>query len=322
MRIGLIISLSIFLAFTSKAQHAYFSSLNQNLLSVNPAFAGTNDKLRVQAITGSTDWPRYSGDNKSYYAGADFLAGKHHGFGLSFNSNVYNNSPFKYPAVLTEMQVDFSYALHLKVNDKIKIVPSFQVSYFQIALDRTQMPFDYYEFQRSPFVDSYSQILVPSTKRNMDFSSGLLVYGKRFYAGATVLSFTQPDEGVMGVSKRPLTQIYQGKYRFGNLEKLNVDAYGFVKLQKVYGSFFQYGTYLNYKMLSIHLAHRINENAGVNSIVSGIALNLNGFKMGYNNRCNYETHSSYRYFNELYLSFCFGKKKVEGEENTTIKLID
>jgi type IX secretion system PorP/SprF family membrane protein len=236
-------------AFTIKAQHAYYSSLNQNLLSVNPAFAGTNDKLRVQAISGRTGWPKFGQDNMSYYASADFLAGKHHGLGLSFNSNIYGASLGKSSqSVLKEMQVDLSYALHLKINDKIKVVPAFQISYFQVTLNRAQMSFD--DLSNNSRIEwGGTELLIPTTKRNVDFSTGLLLYGKRFYAGATVLSFTQPDEGVLGVSKRQLTQVYQGKYRFGNLEDLSVDAYGFVKLQKVYGSFFQYGAYLNYKML-------------------------------------------------------------------------
>ncbi|HWY11885.1 MAG TPA: PorP/SprF family type IX secretion system membrane protein [Bacteroidia bacterium] len=323
MRLRIIIFFFSILIFSIKAQQPYFSSLNQNLLSVNPAFAGTNDKLRVQAITGRTGWPKYGVDNRSYYAGADFLAGKYSGLGLSFSSSLYNNSSsFKSTgSVLKEMQVDFSYALHLKINDKIKIVPAFQVSYFQITLNSALVTFDPNEFARSPFAYSTNENLGILTKRNIDFSSGLLVYGKRFYVGATILSFTQPDEGVLGVSKRPFTQIYQGKYRFGNLEKLNIDAYGFVKLQKVYGSFVQYGTYLNYKMLSLHLAHRINDNLVYNSFVAGVALNLKGMKIGYNNRFNYMDNLSNRYFNEFYLAYGFGKKNVEGEP-TSIKLIN
>jgi len=330
--------LLVFFAFTIKAQHAYYSSLNQNLLSVNPAFAGTNNKLRTQVITGRTGWAKYGADNMSYYAGADFLAGKHSGLGLSFSSNIYTNSgAFRNTwAVLKEVQVDLSYALHLKINDKIKIVPAFQVSYFQITMNRTLISYEY--FKNDGRIEWGGSDIVPSqTKRNMDFSGGLLLYGKRYYVGISVLSITQPDEGLLGVSKRPLTQIYQGKYKFLNPEKFNVDAYGFIKLQEmvqlhkdqiyhktVSESFVQYGINLNYQMLSIHLAHRLNAVSNYDAVVAGAAINLKGLKIGYNNRCNYGSHLGSVYFNEFYLQYSFGRNKKDEDESSSkaIKLID
>ncbi len=319
MRSRIIIIFFSILTFSIKAQQAYYSSLNQNLLSINPAFAGTNDKLRVQAIIGNTGAPKYGYNNQSYYAGADFLAGKHNGFGLSFSTNVYGKA-------LKQTQVDFSYALHSNITDKIKLVSAFQASYFQISVNR-----DYYNYAfPGQFIQSGGRDVVYQTKRNGDFSSGLLLYGKRFYAGASFLSLIQPDEGVLGVSKRPLTQIYQGKYRFGDFEKLNVDAYAFVKLQVIgkqaaysnFENFVQYGVYLNYKMISLHIAHRINDPMQYDAFISGVALNFKNFKLGYNNRYNYETQLSGYFFNEFYLAYCFGKKNVEGEQNTSIKLIN
>lgn len=318
-------------AFSIKAQHAYFSSLNQNLLCVNPAFAGTNKQLRAEVIAGITGKPKYGGrDVQSYYAGVDFLGKKYSGFGLSFNTD-------KFGEVLRRTQVDFSYSLHFTLRNKVKIVHAYQVSYFEYKYDQTKLNFG--EFAINPndaFVWSAPNPRV-IYKRNADFSTGLLVYGKKFYAGVSVLSITQPDEGMMGVSKRPLTQIYQGKYRFLSENKFNFDVYGLTKLQQSYNirngnfygksireNFVQYGTYLNYKALSIHFAHRLSDITHYDAFIAGIALNASGFKMGCNTRCNYATHLSNYYFYDLYLQYSFGRNKKDGEgtPDNTIRLID
>jgi type IX secretion system PorP/SprF family membrane protein len=314
-------------AFTIKAQHSYYSSLNQNLLSVNPAFAGTNKQLRAQAIIGSTGTPKYGYNKQSYYAGVDFLAGKRSGLGLSFSSGTYGKAQ-------KEIQADFSYALHLNIGENLKLAPAFQISYFQITLNRNYVPVS--NDIRS-IVPEFSDPTLISTKRNMDFSSGLLLYGRRFYVSASVLSFTQPDEGVMGVSKRPMTQIYQGKYKFLDPEKFNIDVYGFIKLQeivqmhkgqiysKVLGeNFIQYGSYLNYKKISLHLANRLSSISDYNAIVTGVAVNAKGFRVGYNSRYNYATHLSSYFFNEFYLQYAFGRIKKDDNEaqDKSIKLID
>jgi type IX secretion system PorP/SprF family membrane protein len=302
-------------AFSIKAQHAYYSSLNQNLLSVNPAFAGTNKQLRAQVIIGSTGTPKYGYNKQSYYAGADFLAGKRSGLGFSFSSGTYGKAQ-------KELQADFSYALHLNIGENLKIVPAVQVSYFQITVNRNYLPSSY--LYTSGTIPEFPDVTAISTKRNMDFSSGLLLYGKRFYTSASVLSFTQPDEGVLGVSKRALTQIYYGKYKFLDPNAVNIDVYGFVKLQQAYGNFVQYGAYLNYKMISLHIAHRINDIKDYDALVSGIAINTKGLRIGYNNRYNYATHLSSYFFNEFYLQYAFGRNKKEDEETSDkgIKLID
>lgn len=318
-------------AFTVKAQHAYYSSLNQNLLSVNPAFAGTNKQLRSQMIYGNTGMPKYGYNKQSYYAGVDFLGKKYSGFGLSFSNDNFG-------PVLRRTQADFSYALHFTIRNKIKIVHAYQVSYFEYRLDRTKLNFGYsYQNPSDAFMAfSQSSEVVPSqVKRNADFSTGLLVYGKRFYAGISILSITQPDEGLLGVSKRPLTQIYQGKYKFLDPEKFNFDIYSFLKLQEVVQlhkdqlynktvgeDFIQYGVYLNYKLLSVHLAHRLNAVSDYDAFISGAAVNLKGLKIGYNSKCNYASHLSNYYFHELFLSYSFGRNKKDADETPSIKLID
>jgi type IX secretion system PorP/SprF family membrane protein len=314
-------------AFSMKAQHAYFSSLNQNLLSVNPAFAGTNKQLRAQVISGVTGMPKYGYNRQSYYAGIDFLGRKYSGFGLSFN---YEN----YGLALERLQADFSYALHFTIKNKIKIVHACQVSFFQLKTDTRQIKTNNFDDLNFNGAFVWNEVVPSRSKYNADFSTGLLGYGKRFYIGISILSITQPDEGLLGVSKRRLTQIYQGKYKFLNPEKFNFDIYGFLKFQDLNirrydvsassNSFLQTGLYLNYKVISFHLGHRMLELNDNNSAIIGFVLNVKGIKVGYNNRCNYFNTTGNTFFNEIYFSYAFGRNKKEGEgtPDNAIKLID
>ena len=154
-------------AFSIKAQHAYYSSLNQNLLSVNPAFAGTNKQLRAQVISGVTGMPKYGYDRQSYYAGVDFLGKKYSGFGLSFN---YEN----YGLALERMQADFSYALHFTLKNRIKIVHAYQISFFQLKSDMRQIKTSNYDDLNFHTAFVWSEVVPSRSKYNADFSTGLL----------------------------------------------------------------------------------------------------------------------------------------------------
>ena len=56
---------------------------------------------------------------------------------------------------------------------------------------------------RFGFVWSNSNTIPASSKSNLDFSTGLLANYKDFFVGATVKHFTQPDMGLIGVSRYP-----------------------------------------------------------------------------------------------------------------------
>ena len=114
--------------------------------------------------------PKYGGKNvTSYYAGVDCLGKKYSGFGLSFSRSEYGE-------VLKKTQADFSYALHFTIKNKIKIVHAYQVSFFEYKYDRTKINFDDYNINPNDgFVQSWYELPPISYKRNLDFSSGLLI---------------------------------------------------------------------------------------------------------------------------------------------------
>lgn len=312
MRLTLILLLSCFLV---RAQQPYFSSPSQELLVINPAFAGSNNSLRVQTMGGTTGFPKYGLNQSSYYFGADRLLDKHSAIGVyAYQMN--------YGTRFTNQQAGFSYAYHIRLSEKVKFVPALQVSMFYLRLKTDGLSFDDLRSVRSSFAE-----IVPYTppavliKYNMDFSAGGLMYGKNFFVGATVHSLSQPDEGLFGVSKRQMTQVYQAGYRLEVCDHFNLSTYAIAKLQGYHNSFFQCGLNPNWKYFSLHVAQRLNGNSDYNAFIAGINTNCHGMKIGYNATINYARHLNNYFVNELFLSLNFGggccKKKSAANASAT-----
>ncbi len=315
MKKNTFIILFISFAFLMSAQHPYFASLNQQLLVTNPSFAGSNKQLRVQSNLGGY-W--YT-NSIWYYLGADILIKKHSGFGISYHGNNYKNG------LLFQNQISLTYAYHFIIKQKLKIVPSIQASYFNLRLDMTKLNFGELIGEQKWIYDprcDWGSCEGPSPnqfKQNADFSAGLLVYKENFFIGASILSVTQPDQGLLGVSKRPLTQIYQGGYNFKLKQKWTCNAYTFIKVQQIYLSFLQLGTNVGYDKFKLHLGFRFNEAAIQNIGIIGINYSFKGFTMGYNFTGSYYNDNLYSNSHQLFVSMNFGncKKKDEAAASTT-----
>ena len=56
---------------------------------------------------------------------------------------------------------------------------------------------------RRGFVWNTNEIIPAQSKYNADFSAGIIGYSKRYFFGFAANHITQPDEGLLGVSKLP-----------------------------------------------------------------------------------------------------------------------
>jgi type IX secretion system PorP/SprF family membrane protein len=97
-----------------------------------------------------------------------------------------------------------SYAQHFKLcDDKLKIIPSLQVSYFNKTIDNSKLTFGDQIDARRGFTWYDNTIPPKSSKSNVDISAGLIVNYKHLYIGSSLFHITQPDEGLQGPSKLP-----------------------------------------------------------------------------------------------------------------------
>jgi type IX secretion system PorP/SprF family membrane protein len=303
MRLNVAIVLFLFLrGLDFFAQHPYFASPDQQLLSLNPAFAGSNKQLRVQTI-GNRDEYAYSTSQHStnYYMGADLLLGKRSGLGVSYHLSDYFST-------LNQMQWSLSYAYQITIKNKWRIVPAFQASFFRYRLDLSKLNFG--DPDNLGFVPYAELEKYPRYKYNADFSLGILIYQKNYFVGASLLSFTKPDQGTMGVSKRPITQIYQSGCRFDLNRKMNISIYGVLKAQ-LGSADLQLGSYFDCYGFRVHFGTDFLND----KIVGGLSYGWRGLRLGYNYHCSNIAFAATYFTNEAFFSLNFDncRRKTQDE---------
>lgn len=182
------------ISLTAFAQDVTFFSSNQPLTSINPSFAGSNGLLRVQTSYQQESY-RYSNySDVVFFGGADgYIKRLNAGVGLSVISQSDIGGIYK------TTQVNAIYAQHFSLMDnKLKIIPSFQVTYGEKRVDLSHFTFGN---MGSTSVWGYTE---PKGRKDyFDGSAGLLVNYKNFYGGATVFHLNQPDINLAGTSKLP-----------------------------------------------------------------------------------------------------------------------
>ena len=196
-RIGLFCFLILGIFIDSKAQDPQFTQFYANPTYLNPAFAGTARCPRI-CLNYRNQWPNLSGTYVTYSASydqhVDVMAG---GIGLLVTTDDQARGTLK------TTTASFMYSYHLPVNREFSIKMGLQATYFQKTLDRTKLNFGDMIDPRRGFVWNTNEIVPAQTKRNADFSAGILGYSKRYFFGFAAHHITQPDEGLLGVSKLP-----------------------------------------------------------------------------------------------------------------------
>ncbi|MES2763028.1 MAG: PorP/SprF family type IX secretion system membrane protein [Bacteroidota bacterium] len=196
------------LSLNIQGQDPVFTNAQQSLVALNPSFAGSNGLIRYQSNT-RMQWMSLPGSYQTYYNSVDaFIKPMNGGFALAYSRDDQAKG-----TLITD-RIDLTYAQHFNLlNNKLKIIPSLQVSVFRKTLDRHKMVFGDQIEPRRGFTDPWGSQLTQS-KSNVDFSSGLIINYNHFYIGTTAFHFTQPDEGLQGPSKLPLRSSSFISYNF------------------------------------------------------------------------------------------------------------
>lgn len=187
------------------AQDPHFSQYNTSRTFTNPAFTGT-DKTLVLSSGYRMQWPDINGGYKTFYFSADqyvhFLRG---GFGINYlNDNEANGA-------LITSRTDINYAPHFELfNHKLVVQPAISIGIFKKSIDWSKLSFGDQIDARRGFIYNSGETQMQSSKSNIDFSAGLLLYSSKFYAGFAAHHLTQPDEGLMGPTKIPMRLTIHG----------------------------------------------------------------------------------------------------------------
>lgn len=180
------------------AQDPEFTQFYANPLYLNPALAGTARCPRVN-LNYRNQWPGISGTYVTYSVSIDrHIDAFNGGLGLL----VINDKAGQGTLTTTNISGIYSYLLNITRQFSLKF--GVQATYFQKSIDWSKLTFGDMIDERRGFVYNTNEQQKLQNKSNVDFSAGILGYSKKYFFGFAAHHLTQPDEGLLGVSKLPM----------------------------------------------------------------------------------------------------------------------
>lgn len=180
------------------AQDPEFTQFYANPLYLNPALAGTGRCPRVN-LNYRNQWPGISGTYVTYSVSIDrHIDAFNGGLGLLVTNDKAGQG------TLTTTNVSGIYSYLLNVTRQFSLKFGVQATYFQKSIDWSKLTFGDMIDERRGFVYNTNEQQRLQNKSNVDFSAGILGYSKRYFFGFAAHHLTQPDEGLLGISKLPM----------------------------------------------------------------------------------------------------------------------
>ena len=197
-RLSLVLfALITFIPSKVSAQDPHFTQFYASPMYLNPAFAGTSRCPRF-IMNFRDQWPGLSGMYVTYMASydqhVDALQG---GLGL-----IILNDRQGY-GTINATRASGIYSYQLRVNRNFSMKFGLEATFFQKSLDWTKLTFGDQIDDRYGFVYNTSELQPDKTSTmGVDFSAGILGYGKKFFFGAAAHHLTQPEETLIGGNSR------------------------------------------------------------------------------------------------------------------------
>jgi type IX secretion system PorP/SprF family membrane protein len=181
------------------AQDPMFSQFYGNPLYLSPALAGREACSRA-VLNYRNQWPGLDGSVYATYSASydQFVSAFNGGVGVLVLHDVAGQG------ALTTDNVSLMYSYHLPVNRKFVLKLGLQGTWFQKSVDWGKLTFGDMIDRRSGFVYNTLETQKIQNKQGWDFSTGVFGYTKSFYGGFVAKHLTQPDEGLLTISKLPL----------------------------------------------------------------------------------------------------------------------
>jgi type IX secretion system PorP/SprF family membrane protein len=293
MKKGFIFIAALFSNMLMTAQDNYFAQYNTSKTNTNPAFTGSDSTL-VLSSAATFQFPIAEKDDKLFFSADNYFRRLRGGLGINLSRESDAGG-----ALITS-RVSIAYAPHFEFFEhRLVVQPALSVGLFQRSIDWSQFTFGDMIDAKTGFVYDAKEPANLSTKSNIDFSTGILLYTKRFYGGFAVHHFNEPDEGLLGPGKLPARITLHGG--------ANLTAGSFILSPNVMYqqqqnfSMILLGVTARYEWLVAGIAYRDN-----NGIVSTAGLQNRFFKISYS---YYFINPAY-YINEVHFNWFFKHRKV------------
>jgi len=201
-------------ALFSVAQDPLFYNSNSSLVNLNPSFAGSNGGIRNQ-FSYRSQGSNMNPDFSTFLNSTDcYLKKIKAGLAISYLHDNWWNSTIKSDIL------SVSYAQYFSVMEgKLKIIPSVQFAYAKRTADYSALNLD------DPMVSQWGITEPYPSKNYADFSSGLVInYKNKAYIGVAVFHLNEPDAGLTGSYKLPMSTNVHASYNFELSEKSQLQA--------------------------------------------------------------------------------------------------
>lgn len=174
-----------------KGQDPEFSQFYANPLHLNPAMTGLNVCPRL-IMNYRYQWPGIHGTYESYSISYDQIISENIGVGISFLGDKAGKN------ILFTNSISGYFAYHQTLTSRLSLSWGFQGSYRNKYLDKSTLVFP-------DEIDPILGVMSGTTQENLsriqpsnilDFSSGLMLYSKYFYAGISAHHLFEPNESL------------------------------------------------------------------------------------------------------------------------------
>jgi type IX secretion system PorP/SprF family membrane protein len=258
------------------AQDPTFTQFYANPLYLNPAFAGSFGCPRF-AMNYRNQWPSLSGNYVTYSASYDqYVKSISGGLGVLMTHDQQAQGTFN-----TSM-LGLIYSYHLKINRKWKMMFGARASWYQKFLDWNKLTFNDMIDPKKGFIYATGDVPRGGSRGFFDASAGMLIFNKRFFAGAAVHHINEPNETlIIGNSKLPMriTAHAGAEIPFGNKSKYSNPTALMPNIIYQYQNGFEelnIGTYLKYNEFTAGVWYRTSD-----AFIVTLGMTTPKFKFGY-----------------------------------------
>lgn len=189
MKKTIIILTFLLFGLKSYGQDPQFTQFYAQPLYLNPAFAGTTEKTRINTIY-RNQWSKLPRAFSTYAVSIDQnIPELNSGLGISIMTDRQGISNYK----LLDMGLIYSY--RLQIHDKWVIHTGLQFNWARRSLDTEKLIFGNQLDEDIGFTGASSGEISDQPARNyFDFSTGLLAYNKTTWVGVAMHHINQPNQ--------------------------------------------------------------------------------------------------------------------------------
>lgn len=176
------------------AQDPQFSQYYASPLYLNPGFTGSLSQPRL-SFNSRVQWTALPKAFTTYAASADFLLKDFNsGFGLMAITDRAGS------ANLSTTSIGALYASKIRLSEKWVVSPGLMFSYGNRALDMEKLVFADQIIYNGPTSDDAIGML--NTRHFFDFSTGVVIYNKTYWAGLSIFHLNRPNYSMLGEDSR------------------------------------------------------------------------------------------------------------------------